>query len=84
VAQNELPEQAKARHQFSRISDGLREALGAMDEVLWAVNPQRDTVRDFVTYICEYAQEYLGLVRKAGRVIGSGERDENKSVKTID
>jgi signal transduction histidine kinase len=23
------------------------------------VNPQRDTVRDFVTYICEYAQEYL-------------------------
>jgi hypothetical protein len=59
VAQNELPEQANARHQFSRISDGLREALGAMDEVLWAVNPQRDTVRDFVTYICEYAQEYL-------------------------
>jgi len=59
VAQNELPEQARARHQFSRISDGLREALGAMDEVLWAVNPQRDTVRDFVTYICEYAQEYL-------------------------
>jgi signal transduction histidine kinase len=59
VAQNELPEQAMARHQFSRISDGLREALGAMDEVLWAVNPQRDTVRDFVTYICEYAQEYL-------------------------
>jgi hypothetical protein len=59
VAQNELPEQAVARHQFSRISDGLREALGAMDEVLWAVNPQRDTVRDFVTYICEYAQEYL-------------------------
>ena len=59
VAQNELPEQAAARHQFSRIGDGLREALGAMDEVLWAVNPQRDTVRDFVTYICEYAQEYL-------------------------
>jgi hypothetical protein len=59
VAQDELPEQARARHQFSRISDGLREALGAMDEVLWAVNPQRDTVRDFVTYICEYAQEYL-------------------------
>jgi signal transduction histidine kinase len=59
VAQSELPEQAGARHQFSRLSDGLREALKAMDEVLWAVNPQRDTVRDFVTYICEYAQEYL-------------------------
>jgi hypothetical protein len=59
VAQNELPEQAKARHQFSRISDGLREALSAMDEVLWAVNPRRDTVSDFVTYVCEYAQTFL-------------------------
>jgi signal transduction histidine kinase len=59
VAQNELPEEAVARHQFSLISDGLREALGAMDEVLWAVNPRHDTVGDFVTYVCEYAQEYL-------------------------
>jgi signal transduction histidine kinase len=59
VAQNELPEQAVARHQFSRISDGLREALGAMDEVLWAVNPRHDTVSDFVTYVCEYAQSFL-------------------------
>ena len=59
VAQNDLPEQAKARHQFSRISDGLREALGAMDEVLWAVNPRHDTVSDFVTYVCEYAQTFL-------------------------
>lgn len=59
VAQNELPEQARERHQFARLSEGLREALKAMDEVLWAVNPQRDTVRDFVTFLCEYAQDYL-------------------------
>jgi signal transduction histidine kinase len=30
-----------------------------MDEVLWAVNPRRDTVSDFVTFICEHAQNYL-------------------------
>lgn len=59
VAQHELPEQAKARYQFSHISDGLRKALEAMDEVLWAVNPRRDTVSDFVTYVCEYAQTFL-------------------------
>lgn len=59
LAQNELAASAKAGTRLTRINDGLREALGAMDEVLWAVNPQRDTVRDFVTYICEYAQEYL-------------------------
>ncbi len=59
VAQNEIAEETKARVRLSRISDGLREALGAMDEVLWAVNPRRDTVSDFVTYVCEYAQEFL-------------------------
>ena len=59
LAQNELAAGAKAGTRLTRINDGLRDALAAMDEVLWAVNPQRDTVRDFVTYICEYAQEYL-------------------------
>jgi signal transduction histidine kinase len=59
MAQNELADNTKACRHFSRISDGLRDALGAMDEVLWAVNPRRDTVRDFVTFICEYAQSFL-------------------------
>jgi signal transduction histidine kinase len=59
VAQNELAGDASVCGRFARISNGLREALGAMDEVLWAVNPRRDTVRDFVTYVCEYAQTFL-------------------------
>lgn len=59
VAQNELAAGAQARARFSRISDELREALETMDEVLWAVNPRRDTVSDFVTYACEYAQAFL-------------------------
>lgn len=59
IAQSELAEEAKARPHFSRISDGLREALETMDEILWAVNPRRDTVSDFVTYVCEYAQNFL-------------------------
>lgn len=59
LAQHELAGDVKAGTRLTRINDGLRDALATMDEVLWAVNPQRDTVRDFVTYICEYAQEYL-------------------------
>jgi signal transduction histidine kinase len=59
VAQNELAGDANICARFARISNELREALGAMDEVLWAVNPRRDTVSDFVTYVCEYAQSYL-------------------------
>jgi len=30
-----------------------------MDEILWAVNPQRDTLRDFASYVCGYAEEFL-------------------------
>lgn len=59
VAQNELLENGQATRKLSGISDGLREALDAMDEVLWAVNPRRDTVSDFVTYACEYVQNFL-------------------------
>jgi len=59
VAKSELADNAKACLYFSRIGDGLREALGAMDEVLWAVNPRRDTVHEFVSYVCEYAQTFL-------------------------
>lgn len=59
VAQNELAGDANLCARFARISNGLREALGAMDEILWAVNPRRDTVSDFVTYTCEYAQTFL-------------------------
>jgi signal transduction histidine kinase len=59
VAKSELTENNGTRDRLARITDGLREALGAMDEVLWAVNPRRDTVKDFVTYLCEYAQTFL-------------------------
>ena len=59
VAQSELVAEPATCARFARIGDGLRDTLGAMDEVLWAVNPRRDTLRDFVTYICEYAQTFL-------------------------
>lgn len=59
MARSELMPDAKAGARLTRITDGLRQALSAMDEVLWAVNPRRDTVPDFVTYLCGYAQGYL-------------------------
>ena len=59
VAQNELAADPQVCGRFAKMSDGLRDVLGAMDEVLWAVNPRRDTVRDFVVYICEHTQAFL-------------------------
>lgn len=59
VAQSTLPADSEVRRQFSGMCDGLRDVLGAMDEVLWAVNPRHDTLQDFVAHICDHAQTFL-------------------------
>jgi signal transduction histidine kinase len=59
VAQSELPAESKTRHQIDRICEEARDVLSTVDEILWAVNPRRDTLRDFTSFVCGYAQEYL-------------------------
>jgi len=59
VAQRELPAAAKTRAQLERISEEAREALRAMDEILWAINPRRDNLREFATFVCGHAQTFL-------------------------
>ena len=59
VAQREQPADAAARAQFNQICERARELSHAMDEVVWAINSRRDTLRDFVNYVCKYARIYL-------------------------
>ena len=59
VAQTTLPANSAARQQLDKLCEGLRGVLGAMDEVLWAVNPRHDTLENFIAYICDYAQMFL-------------------------
>lgn len=59
VAQSELPAEARTRTQLTEICDKARDLSHALDEVVWAVNSQRDTLRDFATYVCKYAQFFL-------------------------
>ena len=59
VAQREQLEDSPARGQFTEICGQARELAHALDEVVWVVNSQRDTVRHFVSYVCKYAQMYL-------------------------
>jgi signal transduction histidine kinase len=33
--------------------------LFVFDEILWAVNPKRDGLHDFITYVCNYAEKFL-------------------------
>ncbi len=60
VARREQPENSGAHTQFNLLCERARELATALDEVVWAVNSRRDTVRDFTSYVCKYAQVFLG------------------------
>jgi signal transduction histidine kinase len=59
VAQSDLPQESETRSQLQGICDEARALLASMDEILWAVNPRRDTLRDFTSYICGYAHDFF-------------------------
>jgi signal transduction histidine kinase len=45
---------------LDRIYETSRELTRAMDEIVWAVNPQHDTLDSLASYLGNFAQEYLG------------------------
>jgi signal transduction histidine kinase len=56
----ELPP-AELRDQITSISDASREVLHSLDEIVWAVNPQNDTLEHVASYIGQYAQDYFQM-----------------------
>lgn len=59
VAQSELPEGSGARRQVAKVCEKARGLSQAMNEVIWMVNSQRDTFRDFTSYLCKHAETFL-------------------------
>jgi ligand-binding sensor domain-containing protein/signal transduction histidine kinase len=51
------------QEQIRSLSDDSREVLRSLDEIVWAVNPEKDTLEHLVSYITQYAQDYF---RKTG------------------
>jgi len=49
----------EAQVRLNKLCAKARQLLRSMDEIVWAVNPQRDTVKDFSAFIADHAQEYL-------------------------
>lgn len=44
-----------------QICQSARETTRALDEIVWTVNPQNDTLEGLVNYICKNAQDYLAV-----------------------
>lgn len=58
-AHGELENPAQAAAQLDRIYETSRELTRSMDEIVWAVNPQHDTLDSLASYLGNFAQEYL-------------------------
>ncbi len=50
---------SELRQQIVSISDTSREVLHSLDEIVWAVNPQNDTMEHVASYIGHYTQEFF-------------------------
>lgn len=57
LAKRDTPEEV-GEH-VGQISGTARELTRAMDEIVWAINPQNDTLEGLVTYVSKFAQQYL-------------------------
>jgi signal transduction histidine kinase len=44
---------------LSQISETARHLVRTMDEIVWAINPENDTLDGLVTYTGKYVQEFL-------------------------
>ena len=60
---SDIPVPPKLAADLDEIRSTARELTTAMAEVVWAVNPQHDTLDSLVTYLEKFGQEYL---RSAG------------------
>jgi len=59
VTQRELPDGTATRAKLDQLCNRMRDLAGSVNEVVWVVNSQRDTLRDFANYICKYAESFL-------------------------
>jgi ligand-binding sensor domain-containing protein/signal transduction histidine kinase len=50
---------AELQEQIRSMSDDSREVLQSLDEIVWAVNPEKDTLEHLVFYLVQYAREYF-------------------------
>lgn len=64
---HELPED-EAAERMTSIAGKSRTLVHALDEIVWAVDPARDTLSSVARYLASYAEEYLSSMKVACRV----------------
>jgi signal transduction histidine kinase/ligand-binding sensor domain-containing protein len=63
LAQNSEISTDAVQADVRKITNKARALTQSLDEIVWAMNLQNDTLDSFVTYACNFAQEYLQLAK---------------------
>jgi signal transduction histidine kinase/ligand-binding sensor domain-containing protein len=50
--------QSEIQNDLTQISETARDLVRAMDEIVWAVNPENDTLDGLVTYVGKYVKDF--------------------------
>jgi signal transduction histidine kinase len=54
-----LHDEVPSRQSIRSIANTIRDLLQTLDEIVWAVNPQNDTLENLAAYLGHFATEYL-------------------------
>jgi two-component sensor histidine kinase len=76
TAQSELASDPEIRAKFKKVSDTGRRLVQSLNEVVWMVNSQRDSLRDFENYVCRYAESFFRTTSIRCRLDVDGEMPE--------
>jgi signal transduction histidine kinase len=59
TSRREAPAGSPAADALGRLCDQSRGLLRGMNETVWLINSQRDTIRDFASYVAKYAESFF-------------------------
>jgi signal transduction histidine kinase/ligand-binding sensor domain-containing protein len=59
VSELALQDEANSHQSVRSISHAVHDLLKSLDEIVWAINPQNDTLENLAAYLGHYVTEYL-------------------------
>lgn len=60
--------EGKRHHFLELVREKAGEMVTVLDEIVWAMNPRHDSLASLVSYLCLYADRFLGLANIAWRL----------------
>jgi ligand-binding sensor domain-containing protein/signal transduction histidine kinase len=59
TAQRRLNHPLEVREQIEKMSQTARDLASSLDEIVWAVDPENDSLDNLANYICRYASDFF-------------------------